>query len=469
MQLCVFVLSVCVLLCPGVAQDCSWDRSTEPRQSLDPASLRAGAVHLTGSSDVSDPDSCRASCCAEPACDLALVGFPMDGAPQCTLVSCGKHRDACVLRPDTQFKVYRKKQESETSRDAPQAGESLHIEPLLGETRSNHTDHVRCRLPMRVGLCRASFPKFYYDVTNQSCRRFVYGGCGANGNNFDSQEECEAACSGVTGSVLPDESSPAPPGVPVKSPRMAPAFSSDVAQESAAPAETKPTETQHAEKKEMQADEFAELCGAEPVVGPCRAAFQRWFYSSKTGGCQSFVYGGCQGNKNNYKNQESCMSTCATVNVLPSKKASSDEPAGTESTEHCLAPRDSGPCRAAFPAFYYNTDTGSCLPFLYGGCQGNGNRFATADECMASCSGEGSFEGRGRTRNRWTAAFFLFVTLAAISALLLTTLVVITLRRHGLSRRPSSVSDKEELLQDPDEQSSVESLTVPESPKLEKA
>ena len=56
---------------------------------------------------------------------------------------------------------------------------------------------------------------------------------------------------------------------------------------------------------------------------------------------------------------------------------------------HCLAPRDSGPCRAAFPVFYYNADTASCLPFLYGGCQGNGNRFPTVDECMASCSGEG--------------------------------------------------------------------------------
>lgn len=61
---------------------------------------------------------------------------------------------------------------------------------------------VRCRLPMKVGSCRAAFPRFYYDVTNQSCRSFTYGGCGANGNNFDTLEECEAACSGVTGKIL---------------------------------------------------------------------------------------------------------------------------------------------------------------------------------------------------------------------------------------------------------------------------
>lgn len=54
---------------------------------------------------------------------------------------------------------------------------------------------------MKVGSCRAAFPKFYYDVTNQSCRSFTYGGCEANGNHFDSQEDCEAACSGVTGNT----------------------------------------------------------------------------------------------------------------------------------------------------------------------------------------------------------------------------------------------------------------------------
>lgn len=58
-------------------------------------------------------------------------------------------------------------------------------------------DH--CRLPRVVGNCRAAFPRFYYDVTNQTCKPFIYGGCGANDNNFNTTEECEASCSGVTG------------------------------------------------------------------------------------------------------------------------------------------------------------------------------------------------------------------------------------------------------------------------------
>uniref|UniRef100_A0A8C2WWN8 Serine peptidase inhibitor, Kunitz type, 2 n=1 Tax=Cyclopterus lumpus TaxID=8103 RepID=A0A8C2WWN8_CYCLU len=219
--------------------------------------------------------------------------------------------------------------------------------------------------------------------------------------------------------------------------------------------ETNETENQH--------------CGAEPQVGPCRAAFRRWYYNSKTGGCQSFIYGGCRGNKNNYVGKKSCMATC-TVRVLSSaKKVSAYEEVSTEYKDGCMAISDPGPCRAAFPMFYYDPNTAACQSFLYGGCRGNQNRYSTMADCLNHCRRDGLFEHRGKVRERWTAAVFLFVTLAAISALLLVTLVVITLRRHSRSRRPPSISDKEELLPHPDEQSSMESLAVPESPKLDKA
>lgn len=60
-----------------------------------------------------------------------------------------------------------------------------------------------CRLPRVVGNCRAAFPRFYYDVTNQTCKPFIFGGCGGNDNNFNTTEECEASCSGVTGKYQP--------------------------------------------------------------------------------------------------------------------------------------------------------------------------------------------------------------------------------------------------------------------------
>lgn len=52
---------------------------------------------------------------------------------------------------------------------------------------------------MKVGSCRAAFPRFYYNVSTQSCQAFTYGGCEANSNNFDTEEECQKTCGGVTG------------------------------------------------------------------------------------------------------------------------------------------------------------------------------------------------------------------------------------------------------------------------------
>ncbi|CAF1181055.1 unnamed protein product [Rotaria sp. Silwood1] len=50
-----------------------------------------------------------------------------------------------------------------------------------------------------------------------------------------------------------------------------------------------------------------------------------------------------------------------------------------------LAP-ETGPCRGMFPSFYYNPSTKQCESFIYGGCQGNANRFETKKDCHAQCS-----------------------------------------------------------------------------------
>ncbi|KAK7473995.1 hypothetical protein BaRGS_00034764 [Batillaria attramentaria] len=51
-----------------------------------------------------------------------------------------------------------------------------------------------CRLPKKVGLCKAAFPRYYYDSQTNACEFFIYGGCGKNGNNFETLAECEATC-----------------------------------------------------------------------------------------------------------------------------------------------------------------------------------------------------------------------------------------------------------------------------------
>ncbi|TKS65319.1 Low-density lipoprotein receptor-related protein 11 [Collichthys lucidus] len=118
------LLTVCFLVCSSLALECDWDQSTDQNQGLDPNSLAAGALPLDKNPEVSDAEGCRPACCKEPDCDLALVGLPADGGPQCLLVKCViQDRDVCVLQPSEQFKIYRRK--------VHRAGETSHIVPLM--------------------------------------------------------------------------------------------------------------------------------------------------------------------------------------------------------------------------------------------------------------------------------------------------------------------------------------------------
>ncbi|XP_054649457.1 kunitz-type protease inhibitor 2 [Dunckerocampus dactyliophorus] len=408
----------------GLVLACEWEQVDDPKQELGPSSFDAGADFLDPRYDISDPEKCRQECCLESRCHMAMLGRPMDGSAQCVLVNCmWDGRDVCVLQPSTQYEVLGKKKPSDVT--APRK------EPEPNDKQSNMSNP--CREPMKVGSCRAYFPKYYYDAANQTCRMFIYGGCGKNGNNFDTLEECQATCSGDT-----DKSA--------KSLRMVQPFNYYI------------TAVPYADL----ADE-KERCEAEPDVGPCRAAFQHWYYDSEAGECRTFIYGGCRGNKNNYMTQQSCLDACQVTALLSAKKRPSD----VHRSEKCMSAPDPGHCRAAFPAFYYDPDTASCQPFIYGGCGGNKNRYSSAEECLASCNMDGSFEQRDKVRSRWTAAFFVLLTLAAICILLVSSFIITMLRRLHFSRTASSVSDKEELL--PDERSSQESLDIPETPTADKA
>ena len=61
--------------------------------------------------------------------------------------------------------------------------------------------------------------------------------------------------------------------------------------------------------------------------------------------------------------------------------------------KNCKLPPDPGPCEAFEPSWFFNSTTGVCAVFIYGGCQGNGNRFTSYDECQASCHGTLKYGG----------------------------------------------------------------------------
>merc|ERR1711990_1326711 len=62
---------------------------------------------------------------------------------------------------------------------------------------------------------------------------------------------------------------------------------------------------------EQKEDRYGEKdCYQPAVTGRCKARIINWFYNHKSGRCETFTYGGCGGNGNNFRTEESCKRTC---------------------------------------------------------------------------------------------------------------------------------------------------------------
>nr|P81162.1 RecName: Full=Protease inhibitor carrapatin [Rhipicephalus microplus] len=54
--------------------------------------------------------------------------------------------------------------------------------------------------------------------------------------------------------------------------------------------------------------------------------------------------------------------------------------------KQCVPTADPGPCKGFMPMWWYNIFTSQCEEFIYGGCQGNDNRYRTKEECDKTCA-----------------------------------------------------------------------------------
>ncbi|XP_077523654.1 kunitz-type serine protease inhibitor 6-like isoform X2 [Amblyomma americanum] len=144
---------------------------------------------------------------------------------------------------------------------------------------------------------------------------------------------------------------------------------------------------------------FESQCAQKPDPGFCKARLPRWFLNTTTGKCEKFSYSGCGGNQNRFLIKEKCELTCITemqnhllLSTFGEKKARKPAFVGFV----CSRPPYTGLCKALVPRFYFDSRSKSCRPFIYGGCDSNGNNFATIRDCMDTC-GAGAF---GHTRPR---------------------------------------------------------------------
>eukprot|EP00892_Ulva_mutabilis_P009380 jgi/Ulvmu1/6814/UM031_0018.1 len=223
-----------------------------------------------------------------------------------------------------------------------------------------------CELRKKVGPCRALIPRFFHNAKTGECEEFSWGGCQPNANNFETFEECKAACDPepVDPCLEPKKVGPCRAAIP----RFF--FNADAGQcEGFLWGGCQPNGNNFETLEECEGTcPSIDTCELEKKVGPCKALIPRFFHNAKTGECEEFNWGGCQPNANNFETLEECKAACDPQPVDP-----------------CAEPKKVGPCRAAVPRFFFNSKSGRCEGFTWGGCQPNGNNFETLEECEGTC------------------------------------------------------------------------------------
>lgn len=55
---------------------------------------------------------------------------------------------------------------------------------------------------------------------------------------------------------------------------------------------------------------FLDGCYLKPDHGSCHASLTRYYFNKDTKSCETFTYGGCEGNSNNFEVEELCLLNC---------------------------------------------------------------------------------------------------------------------------------------------------------------
>ncbi|KAG1650386.1 Papilin [Nymphon striatum] len=187
----------------------------------------------------------------------------------------------------------------------------------------------KCFQAKEVGSCVEYQERYYYDDNEKRCRRFIYGGCDGNENNFQTRESCEASCISAVPTTAPDF-------------KTGKSFI-------------------------LQLIIMNKYCFLDYEIGPCTDSAIYWYYDYKTGICDRFYFSGCDGNQNRFKSRSECEQKCGNAQEL------------------CELPKIIGTCSQKFMQWYYDSASDNCFEFFYSGCRGNRNRFNSMSECNAQC------------------------------------------------------------------------------------
>ncbi|KAF4083893.1 hypothetical protein AMELA_G00122540 [Ameiurus melas] len=228
--------------------------------------------------------------------------------------------------------------------------------------------HHHCLVPRKVGPCRGSFPRWHYSALSEKCEKFNFGGCNPNRNNYLSEEECVQACDQVSIHTFPSSGRHGPVELP-----------SEECGVSCGP-EMFMCANGCCIDKALECDQ-AKQCSDGSDEEQC-ANISHGFHTTTV-----LLPGTCIFSPNDMNSKFRRLLDINDSTMKDNAKAVS----------YCTQPPITGPCRDDNTKWYYNPYEGKCIPFNFGGCNGNDNQFDSEQDCIDLCrqvTGKDAFERR---------------------------------------------------------------------------
>uniref|UniRef100_A0ABM5G4J8 Actinia tenebrosa protease inhibitors-like n=1 Tax=Pogona vitticeps TaxID=103695 RepID=A0ABM5G4J8_9SAUR len=167
-----------------------------------------------------------------------------------------------------------------------------------GPSASSQFVDMCSTFPAESESCGEPKRRFFYNTTSQRCEPFLHRGCTWNLNQFYTIEECQRHCGKIE---KPGSCPPSPTVITTE-------CLTGCMHDGSCPNDQKCCSFGCALRC---SDPLKDLCRMPPEKGPCHANIQNWYYDWQTRRCKRFTFGGCLGNKNNFKKRKECQLRCA--------------------------------------------------------------------------------------------------------------------------------------------------------------